>query len=112
MYITTTDSFNLIDALWEPYYKKSNPPSNVQETDDSFIFSMDIPGVKKELVDVTCSSGALVVSGTRNNKAFSRSVRLPKNVDLIAAAASMEDGVLTVTLPKKQESLPRKILIK
>ena len=53
----------------------------------------------------------LARKGERNVGAFARSFTLPKHVDVEKIAASLKDGVLTLTLPKRPEAQPRQIKV-
>ena len=103
------------------------PPINVFETKDSFVVKADVPGVSEGDVSVTVEDEALVVRGERKSNVpegykvhvrerapltFTRKLPLPERVDVNAVSAVLKDGVLTITLPKSQEALPRQIAIK
>jgi len=103
------------------------PRTNVSETDEAFVFSLEMPGIAKENVEVSVEGDRLIVKGGSEGKAeektdekglircefhatrFERSFRLGTEVDADHVKAKMLDGVLTVTLSKKQEKLGRKI---
>lgn len=102
-------------------------PADVVETDGELRFSMDIPGVKPEDINVTVEKDVLTVSGERSWSheekdgeyrrlerrygRFQRSFVLPSQVDANRIAAQYENGVLTVVLPKLEEAKPRRIPI-
>lgn len=103
------------------------PPINLFETKDAFVYKVEVPGVAEGDVSVYVEEDALVVRGERKNDvpegyqvhlrerapaAFTRKVPLPGRVDAEAVTATMKDGVLTVTLPKAKEALPRQIAVK
>jgi len=103
------------------------PRTNVSETADAFVFTLEMPGIAKENVDVSVEGDRLTVKGGSEHKAeekaeekgfirrefhanrFERSFRLGNDVDADNVKAKMLDGVLTVTLSKKQEKLGRKV---
>lgn len=103
------------------------PATDVVETDAGYELALDLPGVKLEDVSIELRDGVLEVAGQRIRDgepraagfarterrfgAFSRSFRLGKGVDEGNIRARMEGGVLTVTLPKREEAQPRKIAI-
>uniref|UniRef100_A0A0E0MR26 SHSP domain-containing protein n=2 Tax=Oryza TaxID=4527 RepID=A0A0E0MR26_ORYRU len=94
-----------------------------KETPESHVFKADLPGVKKEEVKVEVEEGnVLVISGQRSKEKedkndkwhrverssgqFMRRFRLPENAKVDQVKASMENGVLTVTVPKAEVKKP------
>ncbi|KAG0543061.1 hypothetical protein BDA96_02G157300 [Sorghum bicolor] len=81
-----------------------------KETPEAHVFKADLPGVKKEEVKVEVEDGnVLVISGQRsrekedkNDKRFA----LPENAKTEEVKAGLENGVLTVTVPKAEEKKP------
>ncbi|KAL2457441.1 17.6 kDa class I heat shock protein 3 [Forsythia ovata] len=90
-----------------------------KETPEAHIFKADLPGLKKEEVKVEVEEGrVLQISGERSNEQeekndkwhrverssgkFLRRFRLPENAKIDEVKASMENGVLTVTVPKEE----------
>jgi HSP20 family protein len=104
------------------------PPVDIRETDESVTLQLDLPGLKKEDVNVTLENNVLSVSGERRFEAkekndnyhrleraygtFSRSFTLSQSVRSDKVDANFQDGVLTITLPKQEESKPRRISIR
>ena len=102
------------------------PEVDVRSNAERILFSFDIPGVKKEDLDITLENGVLTVKGSRKFEptgskeqlllgrsygTFSRSFALPDNVDEEKLAARLDNGVLTIELPKAQKAQPKKIAI-
>ncbi len=100
------------------------PFVDVKEEDDKVVVTMDIPGVDKKDVDIHINDNLVEISARcsreseteeegyvqreRTYSSFSRTVSLPSNVTEEGAKAKLEDGVLTVTLPKAEvEERPR-----
>ncbi|KAM1612782.1 hypothetical protein PS2_001381 [Malus domestica] len=94
-----------------------------KETPEAHIFKADLPGIKKEEVKVEVEDGrVLQISGERSREQeekndkwhrverssgrFMRRFRLPENAKLDQVKAAMENGVLTVTVPKEEEKKP------
>jgi HSP20 family protein len=101
------------------------PALDVFEDKDSFVVKAELPGMKKEDIEVSLHDGALSISGERKTESkredsevyrserffgrFQRSVTLPTTVAADKVKAAYNDGVLTITLPKTEEAKPRKI---
>ncbi|CAI9762990.1 unnamed protein product [Fraxinus pennsylvanica] len=94
-----------------------------KETPESHVFKADLPGLKKEEVKVEVEEGNILqISGERNREKeekndtwhrmerssgrFLRRFRLPENAKMEQVKASMENGVLTVTIPKEEVKKP------
>ena len=104
------------------------PAVDVQETDKSFIFRAELPGHRKDDIEITLEENLLTLSGEREldekNEGetyhrieraygkFSRSFSLPSQVDSSKVAASFKDGLLTIEVSKSEQAQPRKIEIK
>jgi HSP20 family protein len=105
-------------AVWSPRV-------DLAETPDSFVIHVDSPGMKKEDFNLNWQNDTLTISGERKwdqeeSKEnfvrverqyghFFRSFTLPKAARGAEIKASYQDGVLTVTVPKAEESKPRRI---
>lgn len=101
------------------------PSFEVKETDDSFVLTADVPGIKKEEIDISLHGNVLTVSGARQAEerkegdtyylyerqygSFARSFTMPQEADSDHIKAEMDNGVLTITVGKRAESKPRKI---
>ncbi len=104
------------------------PRADVHETDDSFLVQLDVPGIDKNDVKVKFEDNTLIVSGERKYESkeeeknyrqieriygtFTRTLRLPKDVDAQKISANYKNGVLEITLPKAEEVKPKEIEIK
>lgn len=96
------------DNLFRPL----DTTANVVADDASFTIDIDVPGVKPEDIEVTVAKNVLSVRGKSASRRFARSWTVPDSVDLAAVSAAYDLGVLTVTLPKKEEEKPRVIEVK
>jgi HSP20 family protein len=100
------------------------PLVNINEADKEYIVTMELPGVQKKDLDVSIDGDQLVVTAERSEKVeseegllrreirsekFRRSFTLSQVIDRDNIKAKLENGVLKVTLPKKAESVGRKI---
>jgi HSP20 family protein len=91
--------------------------ADIHEDKDHYYARFEVPGVKKEDVKVELNNSILTVSADRKEKTaegessytLSRSVSVPEGVNGEAIFAKLEDGVLTVTLPKAEHRKPRSI---
>lgn len=105
------DVFNFFEA---PRIK-NYIDANLKESKDSYLYSFDIPGVKKDNLDISIDQDFVLIRGEResfeseNKKIISTRFNIPKDVNKDAINARHEDGVLYLTLPKKEEVKPRKI---
>ena len=105
------------------------PAVNTREDEKAYYIEVDLPGVKKEDIDVTTEDNVLTISGERKVREevkeeeyykvesrygkFSRSFTLPEDADVEKIEAHAEDGVLEVVIPKKAEvTKVKKIAIK
>lgn len=105
-----------------------SPALDVEETEDHFTLHIELPGVNPDDVDVSFEENVLTVEGERkfyeqgeaegfrrverHFGRFHRAVRLPDRVDADKIDASYRDGLLTITVPKAEESKPRRIEVK
>ena len=95
-------------------------PVDLYEDKDNAYVRADLPGVNRDDINVEMVDGYLSITAVRKQKAsdgseesvsFSRSITIPEDVHADKVGASYENGVLTVTLPKKEEAKPRKIAV-
>ena len=113
------NTFNEAQTAEEPREVMDFVPAvNTREASDAYYIEVDLPGVKKEDVDVSVDKNVLTISGKRevSNEVkeddfyrvesaygkFSRSFTLPENVDIEKIKASNEDGVLEIVIPKQE----------
>lgn len=101
------------------------PLADVEETDDAYLVEIELPGVKREDVSLQVAGQRLSVSGERKERErvgiirrrsrtvgqFHYEVVLPGEVDDQGVSASMDEGVLTVRVPKPASQRPRRISI-
>jgi HSP20 family protein len=103
------------------------PPVDIIEDEHDIKFKAEIPGVKLEDLTVTLENNLMTITGERKFKEeqdkdnfhrierrygkFTRSFALPAGVDSASVNATFEDGVLSITLPKKEEFKPKQVAI-
>jgi HSP20 family protein len=103
------------------------PVLDVVEQENEFIVTADLPGVKKEEVKITFENSVLTISGSRKPQEisekthlllnelqsgdFSRSLKFRQDVDTSKMTAEMNNGILTITLPKAETVKAREIHI-
>jgi HSP20 family protein len=104
------------------------PGVEIYEKADKFIVRAELPGMKKEEIDVSVVGDTLTISGERKAETevkdedyyrcelcygkFSRSVGLPTAVNATKVDASYENGILEITLPKVEAVKPKRITVK
>ena len=95
------------------------PAVNIKEENDKFVLEMAAPGLKKDDFNINLDNYVLTISSEKKEEqkedkdnytrreflytSFSRSFTLPKTVDIDKIKADYKNGILTVTLPKKEE---------
>ncbi len=103
------------------------PPVDVYETDQSVVLKAELPGIKPDEVEIRVEDHTLFLKGERKFEkevkeenyhhiersygTFVRTFPLPNSVDAEAAKAEYKDGVLTLTMPKREEAKPKTIKI-
>ena len=104
------------------------PALDVFEDKDNFTVKAELPGMKKEDIEISLHQGNLIISGERKLESqvgegetsrserffgrFQRALELPKPVDANKVTATYKDGILAVHLPKTEESKPKQIAVK
>jgi len=104
-----------------------SPVLDVAEDKENVVVTVELPGMKREEIDIALHDGMLSISGERKDEKksgegesyrleryygrFQRTVALPKPVNSETVKATYKDGILTVTLPKTEEAKPRQIQI-
>jgi len=104
------------------------PAVDVRETPEHLTFTVDLPGLSKDDVNLTIENHVLTLSGERKFEkeakgeeyhrversfgSFSRSFTLPSVVQTDKVDASFANGILTISLPKQENAKPRKIAIR
>lgn len=103
------------------------PSINISETDDQLNIEVEIPGMKKEDININIENSSLTISGERKQEteeegrrfhrvetsygAFNRSFQLPDHIDEESIEAEYKDGVLHISMCKREEKLKKQIAI-
>ena len=102
------------------------PTADIFETDEALTVIMEMPGVEKNNVSIALENDVLRVDGQINFPKYegmepvyteynvgnyARGFTLSGNIDRDKITASLDDGVLTLTLPKVKEAVPRRITV-
>src|SRR5581483_1272321 len=104
-----------------------SPALDVFDDKDNLVVKAELPGLKKEEINLSLHDGVLTLSGERKRETekkegatfrseryfgkFQRSVTLPTTVDASKVNATYKDGILTVELPKAEEAKPKQIAV-
>ncbi len=128
---------NEIDTLFEsPFWSGSDgqtqlftgwsPALDLYQTNDDLVAVVELPGMRKDDIEISLHDGMLTISGERKTEKaegekaarserfvgkFCRSVSLPTRVDANKVTANYQDGILKVTLPKAEEVKPKQIQV-
>ena len=103
---------SLIDRLFNDVDYSVARHFGIDETDDQYSLSLELPGFKQSDVEVNLENGLLRVSAKRGERSYQQSVTIPRGVDVDKIEARLEDGLLSLVLPKQAVAKPRKIAIK
>lgn len=110
----------LLEGMW-------NPAMDVYDSKDNIIVKVDVPGMKKEDIDVSVHGKTLVIKGEKKQErevkekdyirterfygSFNRAATLPAAVDANKVQAAYKNGVLELVLPKKEEAKPKQLKV-
>ena len=103
------------------------PPVDIYENGDNLVLKAELPGLSPEDVEIRVQDNTLYLKGERKFEkeveeqsyhrversygTFTRTFSLPNSIDADKVAANYKDGVLTLTMPKKEEAKPKTIKI-
>lgn len=116
--------FERLGRTWLHTY----PPTNIWEDDGTLYLEAELPGMREDELDVTISGHELVLKGTpkpeelpegatplireRDLPGFSRVIHLPVEIDQEKIEAALENGILTLTMPKAESARSRQIKVR
>lgn len=102
-----------------------SPEVNIYETKDGYVLEIEMPGVNKEGLEITLEGNEITITGRRqtepvpgealshesHNADYRRVFELDPAIDTAKVSARMDQGVLTLSLPKSERVKPRKISV-
>lgn len=124
---TLEEDFPLASQVWGPSMVRGWPRTWLDEEDDKLVIFAEVPGLTEKDLEITYQADTVTLRGQRNVQPpqgyrlhqqerlpmrFVRTFRLGQRVDANKAEARLENGVLTITLPKHPEEHPRQISVK
>jgi HSP20 family protein len=131
--VSIQDEMNrLFNSMMSPSERRSEveewiPAVDISETDDSFVVTADVPGMKAEDMKITVANNTLTLKGEKKNVredksenyhriersygVFERTFALPSGVESENIRAKYKDGVLELRLPKSKEAKPQEIKV-
>jgi HSP20 family protein len=97
----------------------NQPAVDLYEDDHSYYARSELPGLSKDAVDIELENSVLTIRSSKESQTdtqttsarFERSISVPDGVDLDQISAAMQDGILTVTMPKAEARKPRQISV-
>ncbi len=125
-----------MDRLWDSFFEGMPlmsvgewfPSLDVAETKNDIVVKVELPGMDQKDIDISLSDGHLMIKGEKKREegekgenyrfiersygAFTRSIRLPKEVKRDEISASYKNGVLKVVLPKSEDAKKKEVKIK
>lgn len=121
----------VINNVWDQVEEgvgKTSFPVDITERDETLVVEAELPGFTKDQIDVSVEQGVLTIEAQRgtpdpqaeakshlNERRTTHRLRrftLPNTYDTNQVDAKLADGVLTLTLPKREESKPKKVEVK
>ncbi len=116
---------NFAEQTGIDFLKGAYPKCNILDMDDSVSVVAEIPGLTKDEVNIKVENGVMTISGKQafaskdmevkyirrelKHSSFKRSFELGDTLDPSKISANFENGILNITIPKKEESLPKTI---
>ena len=129
-----------MDRLWDSFFEDRPmvrrgdwmgewlPSLDLLETKNEFVIKAEVPGMTPKDIDISLAEGVLTIRGEKKQEkeekeenyhfversygSFSRSIRLPGEVQSEKIKAAYKDGILRVTLPKTEETKKKEVKIK
>ena len=121
------EAFSPLSGETEVSTRSWAPPVDIYETEDAIVLKAELPGIDPKDVEVRVEDNTLYLKGERNYEkevneqnyhrversygSFARSFSLPNSIDAEKVKAEYKDGLLTLTMPKREEAKPKTIKI-
>jgi len=108
------DSINsIIDSSLDSYKFRTT----VEEGDNAYVVTAQVPGLNKDDISIKIEDGTILVEGSRQvtkgmESSIHREFNIGRDIDELNASAEVKDGILTLTLPKKEKKKVKTIKIK
>lgn len=116
-------SLDRFSSLFDDFFAMApgfnQPAADLYEDDHHYYARFELPGMKKRDIDLELENAVLTISSvstdktddTESHTSFQRSISVPDGVELGKVSAALEDGILTVTMPKGAATKPRQISV-
>jgi len=124
-----------MNRLWDSFFGEGmpwegewSPSMDVSETENSVVVKAEVPGMERDDIEVSLTGDTLTIKGEKKDErkeskgnyrlverrygTFSRTIPVPAGIDADKVSAEFKNGVLTITLPKTEETRTKKIQIK
>jgi HSP20 family protein len=122
-----SDLYGRMSPSGEYYEGEWFPAMDIKENKDDVVACLELPGIDKDQIKVSVQNDMLIISGEKKQESvedgenlhrvertygyFKRTVGLPAEVDAAKVKATYKDGILKVTLPKREEKKPKEITV-
>lgn len=122
------DRFFNNESVWSAEGRRLMPAMNLEESKDGFHLTLELPGMKKDDINVSLQDNMLTISGEKkieddsNDRNFQhreriygqfcRNVELPDMIDADKIQADYENGILRIDIPKSEKAKPKEIEVK
>ena len=94
------------------FFSNIDPQIDVVRTDHGYDVEIPVPGYKTGEIEIVVKENVLTVTGKNERRAFTRSLKLPDDIDTQTIEASVDNGMLMLTLKRHPDAQPRRIEIK
>jgi HSP20 family molecular chaperone IbpA len=94
------------------FFSNVDPQIDVIRTDAGFEVEIPVPGFKTDQIELIVKENILTLTGKSERRAFTRSLKLPEDVDSQNIEATVDNGLLTLVLKRHPDAQPRRIEIK
>ena len=106
------DPFSDLFSTFKRAIREDPRLTDIKDNGDVYVASIELPGYKKGDIKVEANRNTLTVSAEKDGKVeYENTFSIKNDVDMTSIAATLEYGILTLTLPKKEVSKPRKIKV-